>query len=411
MKRPRYQFGTLYTEPRKSGPDVWVYRWRETNQQGNRQLRKQILGTVGELPTQADALRTAETFRLGINRHLAEQAGPPQTLRKLIEHYRLKEMPMDNHEDKRRSTKLGYISNLENHIVPRWGDYPPGRVTAVEVEEWLKSLKLAPGSRAKVRNVLSMIFRHGIRWGWFTQNPIVMVRVSSKRLRRPDILTAEEFRTLLEALPERERLMGMICATTGLRIGEALGLKWEDINFTTHMADVLRSYSDGAIGPCKTEISEQPVPLDEIVLEGLRAWHPVCGYPEPGDWVFASDRSFGKTPLWPDSLRTKVLQPIARRVGITKQIGWHTFRRTYSSLLAATGNDVKVVQELMRHSKISTTMEVYAQAGMEKKRAAQRRAVDVLLDRKPKTATADGSEMECSHTVPAKGVVFPECTV
>jgi integrase len=409
MKRPRYQFGTLYTEPRKSGPDVWVYRWRETNQQGNRQLRKQILGTVRELPAQDDALRAAETFRLGINRHLAEQTGPPQTVRKLVEHYRLKETPMDNHEGKRRSTKLGYISNLENHIVPRWGDYPPGRVTAVEVEEWLKSLPLAPGSRAKVRNVLSMIFRHGIRWGWFTQNPIAMVRVSSKRLRRPDVLTAEEFQSLLGALPVRERLMGTICATTGLRIGEALGLKWEDIDFTTHMAEVLRSYSDGAIGPCKTEISEQPVPLDEIVLEGLRAWHPVCGYPEPGDWVFASDRTFGKTPLWPDSLRTKVLQPTARRVGIGKRIGWHTFRRTYSSLLATTGNDVKVVQELMRHAKISTTMEVYAQAGMENKRAAQRKAVDLLLGRKPKNASTDRTEMDCSHTVPAKAPLFPEC--
>lgn len=409
MKRPRYQFGTLYTEPRKSGPDVWVYRWRETNQQGSRQLRKQILGTVRELPAQDDALRAAETFRLGINRHLAEQTGPPQTVRKLVEHYRLKETPMDNHEGKRRSTKLGYISNLENHIVPRWGDYPPGRVTAVEVEEWLKSLPLAPGSRAKVRNVLSMIFRHGIRWGWFTQNPIAMVRVSSKRLRRPDVLTAEEFQSLLGALPVRERLMGTICATTGLRIGEALGLKWEDIDFTTHMAEVLRSYSDGAIGPCKTEISEQPVPLDEIVLDGLRAWHPVCGYPEPGDWVFASDRTFGKTPLWPDSLRTKVLQPAARRVGIGKRIGWHTFRRTYSSLLAATGNDVKVVQELMRHAKISTTMEVYAQAGMEKKRVAQRKAVDVLFNRKPKNASTDRTEMDCSHTVPAKAPLFPEC--
>jgi integrase len=116
----------------------------------------------------------------------------------------------------------------------------------------------------------------------------------------------------------------------------------------------------------RPKFSQQPVPLDEIVLEGLRAWHPVCGYPEPGGSVFASDRTFGKTPLWPDSLRAKVLQPVARRVGIAKQIGWHTFRRTYSSLLAATGNDVKVVQELMRHSKISTTMEVYAQADMEK---------------------------------------------
>ena len=75
------------------------------------------------------------------------------------------------------------------------------------------------------------------------------------------------------------------------------------------------------------------MPLDDIVVEGLQAWLPVCGYPEAGDWVFASDRTFGKTPLWPDSLRAKVLQPTARRVGIKKRVGWHTFRRTYSSLL------------------------------------------------------------------------------
>lgn len=144
---------------------------------------------------------------------------------------------------------------------------------------------------------------------------------------------------------------------------------------------MLRSFSDGAIGPCKTEISEQPVPLDEIALEALQAWHPVCGYPKADDWIFASDFNFGKSPVWPDSLRTKILQPIARRVGITKQIGWHTFRRTYNSLLATTGNDVKVVQELMRHAKISTTMEIYAQAGMEHKRVAQRKAVDLLMGR------------------------------
>jgi len=233
------------------------------------------------------------------------------------------------------------------------------------------------------------------------------VRVSSKRLRRPDVLTAEEFRALLAALPDRERLLGMICATTGMRIGEALGLKWRDIRFDICEADVLRSFSDGAIGPCKTEISQQPVPLDDVVLEGLEAWHPVCGYPKPDDWIFASDYNFGKTPLWPDSLRTKVLQPTARRVGINKKIGWHTFRRTYSSLLAATGDDVKVVQELMRHAKISTTMEVYAQAGMEKKRVAQRRAVDALLDRKPKHSSTEQGNMGWSQIGPRKVLIAP----
>jgi len=99
------------------------------------------------------------------------------------------------------------------------------------------------------------------------------------------------------------------------------------------------------------------------------------------------------------------------RVGITKKIGWHTFRRTYSSLLAATGDDVKVVQELMRHARISTTMDVYAQAGMEKKRLAQRRAVDVLLDRKPKNSSKARAKKVNSQIAPAEPLKFLEVAV
>jgi integrase len=250
--------------------------------------------------------------------------------------------------------------------------------------------------------------RSGVaRFRWLSEVPAELVRTSSKRLRRSDILTAEEFRALLGALPGRERLMGTICATTGLRICEVLGLKWEDIEFKTHTANVFRSFTDGSIGPCKIEISEQPVPLDEIVIEELQEWHPVCGFPKPEDWVFASYQTFGKMPMWPDSLRTKILQPVARKVGITKQIGWHTFRRTYSSLLAETGNDVKVVQELMRHAKISTTMEIYTQAGMPKKRAAQRKAVDVLFNRNSRAEEEEQRGASyCSDTAPTQSLML-----
>jgi integrase len=268
MKRPRYQLGTLYSEPRKNGSDVWVYRWRETDGQGKRTLRKQIVGTVRELRTQADAQRAAEALRMNINRHTVEHGGPPQTVNKLVEHYRLKEMPMDTHEGRTRGTKLVYNSNLRLYVVPRWGEYPLRRVTTVEVEEWLKTLKLAPSSRAKIRNLMSTVFRHAIRWGWIGQheNPITLVRVCAKRKRVPETLTAEEFRALFAALPDRERAIGTICATTGLRVCEVLGLKWEDIDCIEKTANVLRSFVDGAIGPCKTEISQQPIPLDEIAL-------------------------------------------------------------------------------------------------------------------------------------------------
>ena len=85
--------------------------------------------------------------------------------------------------------------------------------------------------------------------------------------------------------------------------------------------------------------------------------------------------------MWANASRKKVLQAIVRKLGIAKLIGWHTFRRTYSSLLAENGNEVKVVQELMRHAKVSTTMDVYTHARMERKRAAQSRVVDVLFER------------------------------
>ena len=385
MKRPRYQFGSLYTEPRKNGPDVWVYRWRETNGEGERVLRKEIIGTVREFRTQTDAQRAAETLRLSVNRNVIEYGGPPQTVSRLVEHYKLKELPMDTHEGKTRGTKLVYNSNLKLYILPRWGDYSLRRVTSVEVEDWLKTLKhLAPGSRAKIRNLMSTIFRHAIRWGWIGQheNPIKLVRVSAKRTRIPDTLTAEEFRKLFTALPNRERAIGIICATTGLRVCEVLGLKWQDIDVADQSMNVQRSFVDGAIGPCKTEISRQPVPLDGIAVEGLLAWREFCSYGSDADWVFGSERAFGKLPVWPDSLRTKILQPAAKRVGISKQVGWHTFRHTYSTLLKSNGEDVKVVQELMRHA-ITTTMNIYTRALTPAKRLAQSKTVDVLFNRMP----------------------------
>jgi integrase len=384
LSRPRYQNGSLKLLPRRNGPDVWVYRWRETDQHGQRCLRKQIIGTAKQYPTKAQASSAIESLKLTVNRQGFQRMAGSTTFSALIEHYRLKELPKSNHERKTKKTKEVYESNLKNHIVPRWGSYQLRDILSVEVEEWLESLKLAPSSRAKLRNQMSAVFRHGIRWGWIGQyeNPIAMVRVSARRLRTPETLTAEEFRALFGKLPDRERAMGTICATTGLRISEALGLKWADIDFQKRQANVLRSVVDGAVGRCKTEVSQQPVPLDDLTLIELQAWRAVTMYAADADWAFASEKLFGTTPVWANTSLQKILQPAARRAGISKRIGWHMFRHTYSSLLSECGDDVKVVQELMRHAKISTTMEVYTHARMEKKREVQSKVVDMLFARK-----------------------------
>jgi integrase len=79
------------------------------------------------------------------------------------------------------------------------------------------------------------------------------------------------------------------------------------------------------------------------------------------------------------------IQPAAKRLGITKRIGWHTFRRTYTTLLHANGEDVKVVQKLLRHGSARITMDVYAQAMTPAKRLAQGKVVAMLRDGEKKT--------------------------
>ena len=80
------------------------------------------------------------------------------------------------------------------------------------------------------------------------------------------------------------------------------------------------------------------------------------------------------------------IQPAAKRLGITKRVGWHTFRRTYTTLLHANGEDVKVVQELLRHGSSRITMDVYAQAVTPAKRKAQGKVVAMLRDTGKKTS-------------------------
>lgn len=172
MIRSQYQFGSLYLESRKNGPDVWVYRWRESTPEGARQLRKRIVGSILDLRTQAEAQKAIEALRVNVNKQAANNATKPRTIGKLVEHYRTVEMPMDTHEGKRRSTKLVYKSSLECHILPRWRNHSPEAVKTIEVEAWLKSLKLAPASKAKIRNVMSMIFRHAMRWGCWIRTQI-----------------------------------------------------------------------------------------------------------------------------------------------------------------------------------------------------------------------------------------------
>ena len=385
MNRPRYQHGFFSQHARKKGPDVWVYRWREIGPSGEPKMRALVIGTVKEYPTESAAWKAVETLRLDINYHTSRPGGLPESFEQLVKHYQMIELDLEKtSERKGYQTKQTYEIYLRTRIVPRWGEYGLREIQAVAVERWLGSIHdLSNGSKSKVKGIMSDVYQHAIRYGWLTdgENPVLAVRQSQKRERVTEPLEAAEFRALMLELTQKMRVIGIVAATTGLRISEVLGLKWRDIDWGTLQVEITRSVVDGIVGTCKTEASRRPVPIDQFTADELLAWQRESCYAQSEDWVFASDKVQGRMPPWADTLLDRFLQPAAKRAGISKWVGFHSFRHTYSTLLKANGEDVKVVQELMRHANIATTMNVYTKALTPAKREAQSRLVDVLLDR------------------------------
>jgi integrase len=197
------------------------------------------------------------------------------------------------------------------------------------------------------------------------------VRQSAKRRTAPDVLLPSEINRLLQGLRNREETLVVLAAGTGLRMSELFGLKWRDIDFAAKQASVLRSIAKQAVGPCKTEASQKPVPLDPHLVRTLRAWRRSARFRQPTDWVFASPATQGRLPFWGQSLMRHFIRPTTVKLGITKRIGWHTFRHSYSTLLKANGADKKVMQELLRHAATRVTLDTYTQAVTSAKRAAQ----------------------------------------
>ena len=252
---------------------------------------------------------------------------------------------------------------------------------AVDVEAWSRTMPLARGSRAKIRNLMSALFSHAIRWEWTERNPIKSVRQSAKRMRTPDVLTPEEIMALLKELPEPLRTAAELDAFTGLRRGELIGLQWEDVDFENLVIHVRRSVVMMVQGAPKTEASAKDVPLDAALAESLLKLRLTAPYNRETDWVFASPTMKGKQPLWPETLWRRYGRPAVKAAKIQKRVGFHTFRHTYTTLLTQNNEEVKVVQELLRHANSRITLDLYAQAGMPNKRLAQSRLVRMVLNK------------------------------
>jgi len=226
-----------------------------------------IVGNVQQYPTEAQAWRAAESFRIAVN---SEKQNDHVLFGALVDRYMREKLP------KRHSTASKYRSWITHHVKPKWEHFPIRKVKPLLVEEWLMSLDLAPKSKGHVRSIMHILFNWAMKWEYIDidkMNPISLVRVegSSKRLRQPRILTVEEFRLLMDQLQEPIRTMCIVAACLGLRASELVGLQWGDFDWKNLEVHVQRGVVIGRVDEVKTTNSNRRLPvhpnLADLLLE------------------------------------------------------------------------------------------------------------------------------------------------
>jgi integrase len=167
-------------------------------------------------------------------------------------------------------------------------------------------------------------------------------------------------------LDEPYATLVLFLAVTGLRIGEAIAIKWSD--FETDVLHICRRIYQGEEDTTKTQKSDRSLPIPQVLLSRMR----LLG---AGTWIF---RSRDGTPVNPGNSLRRYIRPAARELGIAIG-GWHDFRHTVTTGLLRNGVSPKVVSNILGHSDVQTTLNVYDHPTIENFRAPLEGVANRLL--------------------------------
>jgi integrase len=347
--------------------NTWNFLWWEGGKRKSKSL--------GHHTTKMRAWKAAKPLRDALETKPKTVTGT--NVRTLVTQYRQEKMPT------RVDTRRSYDVWLRNHILPKWGDSVLTDVQARPVEMWLDSLALSPKSKAHVRGLLSVLWDFAMWAGHIPtqRNPMQLVTVkgATKRLKQPRSLTVEEFSGFARYLEEPFRTMALLCVCFGLRISEALALKWSDVDWLNSRLLVERGIVCQNIDDVKTAESRKQLTIDRDILAVLKAWKQATQFSASDDWMFASPAQLGRLP-WSYDQIWRVYQKAAKAAGIGG-FGTHALRHTFRSWLDAVGTTVAVQQKLMRHSDVRTTMNVYGDVVTDEMSQAATKVAGLALNR------------------------------
>jgi integrase len=263
---------------------------------------------------------------------------------------------------RKRSTLTAVEMALRVWIEPHLGGRALARVRPEDVEDMMRAM-VAGGVGAKsIRNyigTLSAMYRYAMhpRRRWASTNPCEMIDLpalsASTEIR---YLTMPEVQALAgAAVPgehqQLDRALYLTAAMTGLRQGELIALRWQDISWEDRRVRVVRNHVLGQFDTSKSRRSAHSVPLSSQLAQELRAWQQATHWDDPDALVFAE-------PASGNVLRRGALMRRYRRALKAAKIDPHRFhdlRHTFGTAMAAAGVPMRTLQEWMGHRDIATT--------------------------------------------------------
>ncbi len=290
----------------------------------------------------------------------------------------------------------GNIRNFKIHIAPLIGKMKVYEIDSYAIQKLINKLLdqgYSTDTIKKCKHLLNQFFEYAIDNKWILVNPTLKVKVKSKR-NIYDEETQEKYKAMpqeirdkfLEALNKDEaNFIKPLCITlmfAGLRIGEALALKWKNIDFNNKTIKVERAITQvpkfdeqgnikdrvTVIGDTKTTCSVRDIPVTDIVIETLKQWKDkqherqqtnpdvTAILTSPTSFVFANDDGSYRTY----SGTRKIFDRFKKRNNLSKyNIHFHGLRHTFSNMLFEMNENPKVIQQLLGHRDVKTTITVY----------------------------------------------------
>lgn len=256
------------------------------------------------------------------------------------------------------STLNIYKSHIKNHIIPRLGRIPLKNIKTGNLQDFINEINLSGTSARNVLSTLKVILKEAEKRG-LIEECWNKINLPPKKKAFVKVLSVSEQKALEKTLYEDKDIGILICLYTGLRIGEVCALRWSDIDFENAILCVngtqVRTKEGLDIIPPKSDASKREIPIPDFLMEKLEQ------IKNKGTYVLSQNQKPMDVRAYRRRFKNKIKE------AHLSDIKYHSLRHTFATRALEVGMDYRTLSEILGHSSVSITLDIYAHSLKEHK--------------------------------------------